>query len=84
MITDTVSTLVCFLSFGGILVLFLSPLMLCMTYMSLFTSIPILRKFLLLMGMLNVALHRMRDLVDVPHLPVLFDPVNLLSESKWW
>ena len=35
-------------------------------------------------GMLKFAFHQIRDLVDVPCLPVLFDPFELLSRSKWW
>ena len=34
--------------------------------------------------MVKYASRRMRDLMDVPSLPVLFKPVELLSGSEWW
>ena len=55
-----------------------------MTSISLFTYIPIARVLLLLAEMVKVTLHRIKNLVDVPRFPVLFDPVELLSGSKWW
>ena len=33
---------------------------------------------------MKVAFHRIRYLVDVPRLPVLFEPVDVLAGSKWW
>ena len=56
--------------------------MLCMTPMSLFTDTKIARSLLLLDIMVKVALHQMRELVDVYHLPILFDPLELLYRSK--
>ena len=64
--------------------LLLSPLMLRMNSTISFTAITIAREFLLLTGVMKVAFHRIRYLVDVPRLPVLFEPVDFLARSKWW
>ena len=77
--TETFSALVCLLFHWESLICLLYPLMICITSMRLFTAIKITRALLLFAGVVKVALHGMRDLVDVPRLPILFYPVELLS-----
>ena len=36
------------------------------------------------MVIVKFVLHWIRDLVDGPHLPLLFDLVEFLSGSEWW
>ena len=81
---ETISTLGRLILHGGILISLLSPSMLYMTSMSLFTDIPIARALLSLSERVKVALHRIGDLVYVPHLLVLFETVKLLSGIGWW
>ena len=74
----TISTLDCLFLHGESLIFLLSTLMLCMTSMGSFTDIPIARELVSLALMVKVALHQMIDLVNVPHFPVLLDPVEVL------
>ena len=58
--------------------------MLCITSTSLFTGTTITRDLLSLEVMVKFSLHWMRDCVDLMHLSVLFETVEVLSGSEWW
>ena len=60
-------------------ILLISILILCMNSTSLFTDIPIARALLLLSGIVKVKSYRIRELMNVSCLPLLYDPVEFLS-----
>ena len=81
MTTGTVSTLVSLLFHWESSIFILSPLMICITSVSLFTDISITQALLSLAVTVKVALNRMRDLVDVPCFPALFERLGASDDE---